>query len=406
MQTVDEITRNFVLYKSTCRYLVSQTEDHAIFGYTTQQEKLVRIAFWDPIEGCVCYTRAFLNSTHFWASSCGCYASPINMPEGLLYQLKYDRGNERGYSYSFAKKYEACQNFNVFAGKQEVLGHTLYALGKYMKYSFGLEFETSMGIIPEEVCLRDGLIPLRDGSISGIEYSTVVMQGNEGINLLDQQLQTLRKFTFFDKECSLHVHLGGFPLEPDAIFRVYSQCYRLAPELSNILPEYTFRGNEYKKTGKNYCKHLPAYSNFNRMYEGLVGRHFFGSFEQPHPADITREHKWNVHTRYYAVNFINLLCYKVNKTIEFRFLRPTYNFDKIRLWLYIFNGILLYAEKGFPKVNNLQAILEAVYPEELHQPLREGLVKLKMVTELQSRNGDRIGADLTIENQIFSNSSI
>jgi hypothetical protein len=57
-----------------------------------------------------------------------------------------------------------------------------------------------------------GLIPLRDGSITGIEFSTVVLQGNEGLNLLKQQVEALNANTIFDKDCSLHIHFGGLNL--------------------------------------------------------------------------------------------------------------------------------------------------------------------------------------------------
>ena len=68
------------------------------------------------------------------------------------------------------------------------------------------------------------------------------------------------------------------------------------------------------------------------MYRYFVGRNFYGSFMQAHPQDKERKRKWNVQNRYFWCNFINALCYKVNKTIEFRFLRPTYNFKKILVW--------------------------------------------------------------------------
>ena len=76
----------------------------------------------------------------------------------------------------------------------------------------------------------------------------------------------------------------------------------------------------------------------------FTGRSYFGSFVQPHPNDLTRERKWQIPQRYHMCNFVNMFCYNVNKTIEMRFLAPTYNLEKILTWLYIFNAILIYAE--------------------------------------------------------------
>ena len=65
-------------------------------------------------------------------------------------------------------------------------------LGKDSKYQGEIKLSPSVkiGYIPQEICYRDGLIPLRDGSISGLEYSTVILKGNKGINLLQQQVET------------------------------------------------------------------------------------------------------------------------------------------------------------------------------------------------------------------------
>jgi hypothetical protein len=90
-------------------------------------------------------------------------------------------------------------SFNV----QEKLG---------LKYSFGFEFETSGGNIPLEELYRTGLMPLRDGSISGHEYTTIPLVGDFGLSVLENQINLLNKYTIIDKECSMHIHLGGYPI--------------------------------------------------------------------------------------------------------------------------------------------------------------------------------------------------
>jgi hypothetical protein len=154
-----------------------------------------------------------------------------------------------GFPYTFQRRYEAIESFKIFDEKQEILNpDKKHNISRYLRYTYGLEFETSAGYIPEHICFRDGLIPLRDGSISGLEYSTVVMSGNEGISLLEQQLSTLRKYTIFDKECSLHIHFGGFPLDTDKIFDLYRVCKRLEGEIQRLVPALTFKSSQYKKS--------------------------------------------------------------------------------------------------------------------------------------------------------------
>lgn len=124
-----------------------------------------------------------------------------------------------------------------------------------------------------------------------------MLSGNEGIALLEQQLESLKRFTDFNKECSLHIHFGGFPLDSNKIFNLYLLCKNLEGELANLVPKYTFKTSKYKANGKDYCNTLSNYRNFDQMYEHLVGRRFFNDFFQPHPNDIRREAKWRIPTR-------------------------------------------------------------------------------------------------------------
>ena len=101
-----------------------------------------------------------------------------------------------------------------------------------------------------------------------------------------------------------------------------------------------------------------------------------------------------------------MLCYKVNKTIEFRFLRPTYNFKKIELWLYIFNAILMYAEDFSNPIDsriNIQTLLRRVYPEPIAKSVFMGTVRLRVLVANQSANGDYIGHDVEFEDSLFPN---
>lgn len=311
------------------------------------------------------------------------------------------------------RKYEACESFKIFDNKQHVVNEVKFPHADLLKYTFGLEFETSMGYIPEELIFRDGLIPLRDGSISGLEYSTVVLNGNDGLNLLKQEIGSLRQYTAFNKECSLHIHFGGYPLRSRKLFNLYKVCLYLqeSGQLQRLVPEYTFKSSKYKKSGKDYCNKLPIYDSFEDLYYALVGTQFDGSFRTPHPADPDRHHKWNIHTRYYWVNFINFMCYDVNKTIEFRLLRPTFNLRKIQDWIYIFNAILLYSEKlvdgnKIPLGLRLKDIFNEVYPADFAKTLSLEVKKLEVEKDNQTRNEDYCGSCLQFEDMLFNSADL
>ena len=341
--------------------------------------------------------------------------SPNNQPKQCLFKdpftdIKYTLKKGFGiYPYSFPRNYEARDHFNLFNNMEKDYGDRKYLLGDFLSYTFGLEFETSMGFIPQGECFRYGLIPLRDGSISGLEYSTIVLDGNRGLSLLENQLKLLKCYTAFNKECSLHIHLGGFPLEPDKIFMLYKVIISLQNEFYSLLPNQTFTTAEYKKTGKDYCKLYDRdYNSFETFYQAMAKQKFYGSLTMPHPADIGRNRKWEINTRYYWVNFINMLCYSGGKTVEFRFLRPSFNFRFIYMWLWIFNAILLYAQ-NYPitstKFKCTLCDILSVYPENIKEMLWNELNLYRVAVVNQHTNEDFCGRDVSFVEEVFSEPS-
>lgn len=403
--TIDEITGEIIPYNFSESVLIDYINDIPIFGYVSRNS----IKNHELISVCegrfhgYCLVKNF-EKYKIFSKSLGRNFIGIGLSTSEKIQHQYVKTS--GYPYTFYKEYEAVKNFDIFNGKQIIRKPIVeFPLDRYLKYTFGLEFETSTGIIPEQTCFEDGLIPLRDGSIDGNEYSTVILEGRIGLNLLKQQLEDLRYFTRFDKECSLHIHLGGYPLVPDRIFALYKVCKSLEGELSTMLPRYTFKTSSYKKSGKDYCKLLPTCSSFDSLYTYLVQKPFFGSLFESHPQDIDRERKWNIHQRYHWLNLINMVCYNVNKTVEFRLLRPTYNLEKILFWLYVFNGILAYCEiNDQPK--SILDIMKEVYPKEIFETLEEEYYKVYWCTRTQHQLEDYIGSKIDIENEFFESDKI
>lgn len=296
MQVIDEITRKAVDIKRCTRAVVKHTPGLLIYGYVEDKSKLRNVAFYNEIS--FKWEPALVDNLDLcYSNNHGFWFSKVGVPDKILTQELCLFGHGH-FPYNFDRRYEAIENFRIFENKQQVLNPTKeFTLSKYLDYSFGVEFETSGGYVPADLCFRDGLIPLRDGSISGIEYSSVILKGNSGLLLLEQEVNTLKEHTVFNKECSLHIHFGGFPLEPDKLFNLYYLCKCLELEIEKLVPKWTFQSGQYKDNGKDYCNFLKSFRNFNQMYEYLVGRKFFGDLTQPHPNDIERHRKWQVHTR-------------------------------------------------------------------------------------------------------------
>lgn len=408
MEAIDVVTgRKINLNKrGVYRVAIRYVETELLYGYTRHIKETTYIVFHNK-DGFSFGDNAIKKNFDnlFYSSVDDCFYCETNMPEKAIITKKFCLPTGR-FPYSFQRKYEAIENFDLFYDKQLKINDIDFPISKVFKYTFGLEFETSMGVVSEEDCFKLGLIPLRDGSISGIEYATVKLEGNGGFNLLKRQLEVLRKQVHFNKNCSLHVHLGGFPLEKEALWRLYRTIYNVTRDLQNYLPKYCFDTGAFKSNGKNYCGYLPNVGSFNELFKYMTGRNFMGSFTQPHPRDLTRQRKWEIPQRYFMCNLVNMFCYNVNKTVEFRFLAPTFNLEKILTWLYIFNGILLFAEKHNPIYNDLKSILQAVYSEEVYNMLDVQLHKLNTLRNNQERNLDYCGSDIYLESQLFDENKI
>lgn len=328
------------------------------------------------------------------------------------------------YNYTFPREYEAISHLSLFSGNEKVINPKRIIGADDIKYTFGLEYETSCGMIPEHLCFRDGLIPLRDGSITGVEYSSIVLSKERGMNLIIQELQTLNEFTEFNKECALHMHLGGYPVRASYVFTLYSIISLLQDDIKIYCNEWIYNTANYKASRKDYCKKVPKFGTFKEMYECFVGLKWNNTLRKPHPNDVDRTHKWNVHSRYYSVNFINMLCYDSPKTIEFRFLRPTFNFTKVYTWILVFNAILKIAEEFTLKYGSMnyesaaralvkelrlldysyisiEAIVSHIYSGDLKERVLECLNALRISSRQQRAVQDLIGDKTKYEDALL-----
>lgn len=421
MLVFNEITQQYDRLEMTSRAIVKINNDNVTFGYVPRQDSrlvhcILKKEYGEDLV-LLLYTEDTAPYLGF-SKKRGYYFIIKDHDEGWINHETMVLGNGN-FPYILKRHYEARESFDLFDGKQILLKENVdYSLSKYLKYSFGLEFETSQGYIPEMDCYRDGLIPLRDGSISGVEYSTIVLDGNRGLNLLNQQIETLKEFTYFNKECSLHIHFGGYPIDPKAIFILYNVLKSIEPEIECLNPRDVYNTARYKKSGKDYCKKLFNTTSFNGLYNALTGIDYMGDLHQPHPNDVERTHKWDCHSRYVWCNLLNMVCYDSCKTVEFRFLRPTYNFTKIYVWMYIFNAILLYSEKLNSEIKSkadltirrkissvrptLFKMVDEVYPQKIAIKLKSYINKLNYLKLNQDFNEDFCGRMTTFEDKFFN----
>lgn len=290
--------------------------------------------------------------------------------------------------------------FNNVAEEKEI-SSTVSKFTPYLKgLSFGLEFETSKGFIPDRITKKLGLIPLKDGSIEGLEYVTIPHSGETGVQSLIESLKQLKRRTEYDDKCSLHLHIGNVPRTEEFILALFKLLCFMQDDIFKMFPLYKKYNFGYKR--KHYTKpfnlnktlflmdnEINSYNikrNFNILFEELSGGLAYYNFDndlnkvKSHPSDPNGTSKWNIKSRYLAHNLIPLI-FGNKETVEFRIHTPTYDVDKVMFYLFICSSLINYAIRYTEHILTKPTFLRNIdffnifigldYPTSLIRPLND-----------------------------------
>jgi len=261
---------------------------------------------------------------------------------------------------------------NNFTSNHPLAGH----VDDLKDLTFGFEFETVKGRIPACRLPECGLIPLRDGSITGIEYASVPLSGNIGLIGIEKMCAALQKYTAISTNESTHMHLGSFGIPKknykEFIARLYTIACVIEPEVYNMFPELYIKTSKFKGRGKDYNKPLEKglvsadlSTTFDNLTLYLAGGRTYEGLGSQHPSDESDSHKWSIEQRYVWLNFIPALFGKT-QTIEFRVHVPTQNPVKLINWLYICAAIVNYAKLPFEIDNSIKSLTLGKIMEKMY----------------------------------------
>lgn len=406
-------------------FIVDRTTACEIFTYNDCGE-ISKFNFPDadalPKRFSFCDAYNFYTDVHDYKTNRGKY---VNKPEYPTLD----------YVYSFADSQYA--NLLSKTAKQYMEDNPLKnVFSKYLgKNTFGIELETKSGIVPVHELFRYGYLPLRDGSIKGYEYTSMVL---DKFNLFNSVVNISNSFqegnASVDEYCSLHLHLGNVPRNKKTFLAIYMLSYLLQNEIEELVLPFK-RDIDFlakKKGEKDHCKRLPRLglcdndlSNFEKnnadynkevdrmvntilkfIYQNANNNYEFNNLKEP---DLGA--KWNKKARYYTINFYNYL-FKRNGTIEFRLHHGTLNKYKIINWIFICNAIIKFA------LENIDEIIEGANKISLDDVLSiysyDGTDEGKFLTKylkdyIRSRkrefinnyiNGDIFGKELTVDKDL------
>lgn len=270
-------------------------------------------------------------------------------------------------------------------------------------FTVGLEYETSKGNIPWVECMKHGLVPLYDGSITGHEYVTFPLEFKE-LGIIKQQLSILNQYTSYDKNCSLHIHFGNFPITYDAIQRLVEMWRSFQFCLLNYLPPWSYEVELYKDNEKAYNKPL-IIENLKSFYNLTTGNKFEGDncFYYCNQFDCDEIRKWEVRGRYYNMNIMHLIAGMLHKTVEFRFFRPTTNYQEIMWYILIISAFLQFVVGVDKSVNiTIPELIDNTYSGNTKTWLHEYGNRLYRLHKMQKTNDDCAGLNEYLKNIILN----
>ncbi len=253
-------------------------------------------------------------------------------------------------------------------------------------YTFGIEIETSSGIIPKQESQFLNMKSEYDGSIMGDngekafggEYVTGILKGDSGFMHLNKILSTLNKYCEINRTCSFHIHLGNIDFNKENIVFMWMVLKTLEKELFSIVPK-SRRTNAYCGKMNNSGKYINVdehdyYNSIEKSYSNIVNIVSLGKANGQtinkdvcHPSG--RNCGYDKSTpRYWWINFVPTLFSLSGikgHTIEMRLHSASMNYIKIKNFILLFAGILSFVEnhkRDIMKNNyDLSSILKTVY---------------------------------------------
>lgn len=217
-------------------------------------------------------------------------------------------------------------------------------------YTFGVEIETSAGLLADGICEELGVTKVGDGSIGSAEYVTPPLHGTTGIKRLEATCNALANATLVDDRCAIHIHVGGYnnPIVQSPNFdtefmvnaiklgcQIEEDLYKICPKTRNPEYKHTHSILRYKDISmSNWKDYIGAYvfspqENWDRAFDMRDYR--FG--EDGRTANTTLglynggRYKW--------LNLVNLVTNTSITTLEFRMFAGSTNFKKIKNYVLI-----------------------------------------------------------------------
>lgn len=303
-------------------------------------------------------------------------------------------------------------DYQTWGGKQTLFGEihrdvistSLQKTGG-IGYSFGVEIETSAGLVPHNEAHKLGVLAVGDRSIGSAEYVTPVLHGNDGIDFLEQLCRMVNEHCLVDDRCSIHVHVGSaqslssrtscWPLRFDRRFAI------AAIKLGTLIEEDLYRMLPKGRHPYNrHCYSIRRYDNINEEnYAEFLGSFVFGPEERFNTILDMRHYKYGTGnctkesslptwcgSRYKWLNLVRAYsrC-SAGRTIELRIWNASTNFEKIYNFVLLSLAFVYVADHYYKDIMagnmNLEKMVRLAFVR--HDHITERL--LKFIADRQAK---------------------
>jgi hypothetical protein len=256
-----------------------------------------------------------------------------------------------------------------------------------IRYTFGVEIETSYGRIPDEELRDNKLAIVSDGSIRAGEYVTSPLHGDLGFRNLKSMMDLISTYCLVSNEGAGHVHIGGAMFNRRfSILAIMAGC-QIEEEMFMMQPPTKDPRNKYCSgiskdwgespiDGHRWSRDY-SHISFNNWKE-VLGQYVFGTTFGRGMNSLHDVPRWNKY-RHKWLNLVN--CNSVGRfdTIEFRIFGVTTSFDKMYSYVLISMAIVWFIE-------NKQGRIIECHKEFVAS--REGLTLKEIVTSAYSTRED------------------
>ena len=370
--------------------IINFHDEFTEFGYFTMSSYSIPIIFQGNVVWLCDYR--IVTKQLFFRNSMGCYTLAKELSDNLKMFSRLCN------CYPVQRKYNLSK---INTSKVKIPKVDEDNILSKLPFTIGLEFETSKGNIPWIDLHQNALVPLYDGSISGHEYVTLPLTMKQ-VPIIKNYCELLHKYTEYDINCSLHIHFGGFPIKYDKIERLCHTWIIFQKILMKFIPKWSYCVEQYKGNGKAYNKPLIVRNLKEFCYE-TTGNVIDDDddFYRNNQYDEDEERKWNVHGRYYNMNIMHLISGQNHKTVEFRFLRPTYHYNEIKTYILLLGAYLNWVINSDDEEPTIENILSVSFNENECEVIKYNLSILSLLTKTQINHRDFAGIDDYKKNVVF-----